>query len=448
MSSQPMPPSPLAPGIIVSALHSGSGKTAVTCALLAGLSQRGIDVRPFKVGPDFLDPQYHRIAAGTASQNLDLHLMGLAGITHTLRRHASDGLAIVEGVMGLFDGMSPQEDDGSTAHLAALTGWPVILVLDASGGGRTLAKVIQSLKETTLPNLAGVVVTKSAGTSHTDYLRAAFSSCGISLLGSLPKSPLLDWQPRYLGLTAPSECHTASPEALAGFANEHLEIDALLDACQPGKIIPEPAPSSPPTRNASAQRTVAIASDDAFHFIYPAWMEWFSDHGFAAVPFSPLNDSRPPAHTDALFLPGGFPERFAQRLSANQSMRAAIKALILNGKPTYAECGGLMYLTEAIVTEDEIHAPMCDVLPGISSMSNRLKHFGYCWAGEEQLPGHEFHRSDWTPPSTFFEHAWTVTHRRSGASRQEGAQIANLHASYVHLHPATAGPLVQRILNR
>jgi cobyrinic acid a,c-diamide synthase len=432
----------------LSALHSGSGKTATTCALLAALSQRGLNPRPFKVGPDFIDPQYHRIAAGTSSHNLDLHLMGLDGISQTLLRHADSGIAVVEGVMGLFDGMSPHTDEGSTAHLAALTNWPVILVLDASGGGRTLARTVQSLKQTEIPHLAGVVVTKSAGPSHTDYLRAAFTSCGIQLLGALPKSPLLDWQSRYLGLTAPSECRPISPHALAPFASQHLDLEAILAACKPGCIAMPASDFSRPLGSSDARRTVAVASDDAFHFLYPAWTEWLANHGFTVLPFSPLTDARPPTNADALFLPGGFPERFAQQLAANEPMRSAIQTLIQNGMPTYAECGGLMYLTEAIVTEDGRRFPMCGVLPGTSAMSHRLRHFGYCHAGDDQIPGHEFHRSEWTPPNAFSNHAWQVTHRRSGASRKEGAQIANLHASYVHLHPATAGPLVHRILTR
>jgi cobyrinic acid a,c-diamide synthase len=443
-----MPPAPLTHGVILSALHSGSGKTATTCAILAALAQRQLNPHPFKVGPDFIDPQYHRIAAGTASHNLDLHLMGLDGISQTLLRHAASGIAVVEGVMGLFDGMSPHTDEGSTAHLAALTGWPVILVLDASGGGRTLARTVQSLKETEVPHLAGVIVTKSAGPSHTDYLRAAFTSCGIQLLGALPKSPLLDWQSRYLGLTAPSERPPASPDALAAFATDHLDLESILAACRVGRINPPASDLSQPITAFTAPRTVAVASDDAFHFLYPAWNEWLVNHGFTVLPFSPLRDAQPPSNADALFLPGGFPERFAQQLAANESMRSAIQTLIQNEMPTYAECGGLMYLTEAILTEDGRRFPMCGVLPGTSAMSPRLKHFGYCHAGDQQIPGHEFHRSEWTPSTAFSAHAWQVTHRRSGASRKEGAQIANLHASYVHLHPATAGPFVHRILTR
>lgn len=374
--------------------------------------------------------------------------MGLDGISQTLARHAASGIAVVEGVMGLFDGMSPETDEGSTAHLANLTNWPVILVLDASGGGRTLARTVQSLKQTQISPLAGVIVTKSAGPSHTAYLRTAFASCGIQLLGALPKSPLLDWQPRYLGLTAPSECRPASPATLAAFAAEHLDLDAILAASAPGQMTAPAFNLLRPPEASNAQRTVAVAHDEAFHFLYPAWNEWLANHGYTVIPFSPLADTQPPTQAEALFLPGGFPERFAPRLSANQSMRSAIKSLILNGMPTYAECGGLMYLTEAIVTEDGCQFPMCSVLPGFSAMSPQLKHFGYCHAGDDHIPGHEFHRSEWTPPNAFSHHAWQVTHRRSGASRKEGARIANLHASYVHLHPATAGPLVHRILTR
>lgn len=447
MTQKPTPHT-LTRGVILSALHSGSGKTAATCALLAALAQRGLNPRPFKVGPDFIDPQYHRSATGTPSQTLDLHLMGLDGIFHTLRRHASEGTAIVEGVMGLFDGMSPQDDQGSTAHLATLTGWPVILVLDASGGGRTLAKTVQALRQSHVPNLAGVIVTKSAGTAHTEYLRAAFASCGIPLLGALPKSPLLDWQSRYLGLTAPSECRTAAPEALATFAAEHLDLDAILAACATGEVPAVCSRTIEQSSTSNSPRTVAIANDDAFHFLYPAWLEWFTENGFETRLFSPLTDDTPPDKADSLFFPGGFPERFALQLSSNHSMRSTIKSMILRGLSTYAECGGLMYLSDAIVTEDKISHPMCGVIPGTTSMSPSLKHFGYCVAGDTQIPGHEFHRSEWTPPAEFSSHAWRVTHRRSGATRNEGAQIANLHASYVHLHPATAGQLVQQILTR
>jgi cobyrinic acid a,c-diamide synthase len=442
----PMISSTLTHGVIVSAIQSGSGKTAVTCSILAALQARGADARPFKVGPDFIDPQYHHAFGGRPSFNLDLHLLGDEGIRRTLQNHAASGIAVVEGVMGLFDGISPNDDSGSTAHLAEITNWPVLLVLDASGGGRTLAKTVQALRASANNNrIAGVILTKSTGPSHADYLRKAFESCEIPFLGALPKSPLLEWPSRYLGLTAPSETKPLSSQELAAFAAQHLDLSAIRESCQPGNLSRTEIPAGtnhPPTPSLR----VALARDAAFHFIYPAWEEWFVMNGFRVSPFSPLDDPAIPHDADALFIPGGFPERFADQLSQNSAMRASIQRAIQNGLPTYAECGGLMYLTEAIVTEDGKSHPMCGVIPGQSRMSKKLQHFGYCFAGTSNLPGHEFHRSEWTPPHQAFSHAWDVTHRRSGSIRPEGFRTDNLHASYVHLHPATAGDFVRNRL--
>lgn len=418
------------PALVVAAPATGSGKTTVVCAVAAALRARGVDVRLFKAGPDYLDPTWHAKVTGRPSRNLDGWMTGPEGVRASFARGAAGGdLALVEGVMGLFDGWSPTALDGSGAELAVLLGAPVLLVVDASGMARTAAAVVRGLA-TFHPDVrvAGVIFNRVGGPGHTDLLRAAMAPLPeVVVLGGLPARPDLAVPERHLGLVAADlAARPGHVEALAAWAAEWLDLDRLVALAAGGAATPGPAPGAP----AGAVR-IGIARDAAFSFYYPDNLELLEAAGATLVPFSPLADTAPPA-VDGLYLGGGYPEEHAAALAANAEMRAAIRAF---SGPIYAECGGLMYLGEALDTH-----PMCGVLPLTTRMTPRLQSFGYrevvttaptCFGpAGTRWRGHEFHHSELAETRlqpVFHTTGW-------GRAGVEGWAHGNVLGTYVHAH--------------
>jgi cobyrinic acid a,c-diamide synthase len=417
-------------GFILGGLQGSSGKTAITCLLLAGLEARGLQVQPFKAGPDFIDPSYHNRFSTLPSRNLDAWLMGKEHVMLEALRHTRSATGVMEGVMGLFDGAFPTSEEGSTMELARWLNWPVVLCVPAAKAGRSLAISLRGFVEETRPALiAGVVLNGVSGASHTSYLREAIEPLGIPVLGAVPQSELLRWEERHLGLRAAQETMLPSPEAMAAMAEQTLDLSAFsqLASLHPRSATHD-APPSPP---ASPTR-VAIAQDPAFHFYYQANLDWLHEKGAELVPFSPLHSTSLPSKIDALVLGGGFPEMHAEELSANKPLRMELQSAIKGGLRCYAECGGLMLLADKLISHDGANFPMCGVVPGTVTMTRSLQNFGYCLA-EGRHPGHEFHHSRWEAEHTH-ANAWTVARRRLGSSRREGFRTETLHASYVHLY--------------
>ena len=428
-------------GLIVAGTQSSSGKTAVVSLLLAAL-QRHHPVQPFKVGPDYIDPGYHFASAGVRSINLDSWIMGEAEVRRAAEEFTQHAWGIVEGVMGLFDGANADNTEGSTFELACWLNWPVVLVVPCAHSGRSIGATVRGfLQEAGPERICGVILNGASSPGHVDYLRRACASWDIPLLGVLLKLPELDWPERHLGLQASTEQPLPTPQQLAELAEAYLDVEALRSWLRP-----LPAPPAAPNIVVQSRKRIALAQDEAFHFYYQANLAWLQVQGVEVVPFSPLHDEAPP-EADGLILGGGFPEVFAKTMAANTPLLRTLAEFIRSGMPCYAECGGLMLLTESLETQDGNHFSMAGVIPGSVAMTNCLQNFGYCHAQTDdglQVRGHEFHYSRWREEA---EHAnaWTVTRHSTGSSRREGFRSETLHASYIHLHFPQAHALLKRL---
>ncbi len=442
------------PRLVVAGTHSGCGKTTVAVGLMAALARKGFQVRPFKVGPDFIDPMFHKMATGTPSRNLDTWLLGKAGAKRCFLEHASGDVAVIEGVMGLFDGARPTADRGSTAEVAKLLRAPVVLVVDGDGIAGSAAAIVSGFRDFDRKlTLAGVIFNRVFGKRHYEQLRAAVGRVkGVRALGYLEPTPALKLAERRLGLVPPEQAKfsgswiASAAEAIA----KTVDLDSVIAAAHaapPLHAVRMPPPPPPKTR-------LAVAQDAAFNFYYQDNLDLLRRAGAEVVPFSPLDDEDLPPNTRGLVFGGGFPEEYAGRLSRNGRMLSAVRTLIRSGAPVYAECGGMMYLAEELEDGKGVVHPMVGVIPGKIQMTPHLQNFGYANAVAlhdtfvlkrgERLRGHEFHHSIWqgegAPESSLFE----VSH--SGQeSRLEGFRLANVHASFVHLH-WRAHPMLPRRL--
>ncbi|MGO8816564.1 MAG: cobyrinate a,c-diamide synthase [Terriglobia bacterium] len=391
-------------GFVVAGPSSGVGKTTLALGLMAAFRKRGLQVQPFKCGPDFIDAGHHTRACGRPSRNLDGWMLSRDSNRDTFRRSvAGADVCIVEGVMGLFDGARGKSDVGSTAEMAKLLGLPVVLVVDASSVARSVAALVHGF-ETFDPQLEtfGVIFNKVAGPTHYALLRDAVeSACGAVPLGYLPRDPRIEIPERYLGLFTAGEdlLPDSSLAVLAEIVEEHIELDKLL-ACAASIVAPFTAePSAPKIANVR----LGVARDRAFCFYYEDNLDALRAAGAEIVEFSPLADAALPAGLDALYFGGGYPELYAGQLSANVGMIAAVKKFADGGGVIYAECGGLMYLANRIVARDGGVFPMAGILPLGVQMTDRLVNFGYAevsltadclWgAAGARARGHSFHCS-------------------------------------------------------
>jgi len=443
------------PRLVVAGTHSGAGKTTVAVGLVRALRERGLTVQPFKAGPDYIDPTHLSRSAGRPCRNLDPWLLGEEGVL-SLFAWACRGadIAVIEGVMGLYDGARFEGEGGSTAHLARLLSAPVVAVLDIQALGRTAGALALGLLSFApdLP-LAGWVLNRAGGPAHGRGCAGAVESATRRpVFGWLPRDPALEVPERHLGLVPSAEpgdwdAFTAS----AGRAvAEHLDLDALLGVASSAPLLSAPPPPLPPEAMPMGG-TVAVARDPAFSFLYPETVDLLSEWGARPAFFSPLEDGDIPPEAGAVLLSGGFPEVYARGLAENAGMRRALRRAVREGLPVYAECGGLMYLTEALVDAEGRAWPMVGALPGRSVMTPRLT-LGYRVAhpaGDswllrrgETVRGHEFHYSVWEGRPPDLPPAY---HLEGDPSRPEGARLGNLVASYVHLHPWAFPALPQRI---
>lgn len=402
----PPPPSGL-PGLIIAAPSSGSGKTTVTLGLLRALRRRGRRVASVKVGPDYIDPQFHAAASGGPCVSLDGWAMRPASRDALIRGLDGD-LVIVEGVMGLFDGAlvtAAGGDDGSTAALAAQTGWPVVLVLDVSGQTGSAAAVARGFA-THRPDIevAGVILNRVGGPRHEAALRQAFAALGEPpLLGCLPRRAELTVPHRHLGLVQAEE-HIALDQLVTATANEietHVDVATLETMCRlPRLPLPEAGWERPPLLPAPG-RHVAVAQDRAFAFSYPAQLAVWRDSGVELSTFSPLDDQAPRPEADVVLLPGGYPELHAGRLAGNARFLGGLRAAAERGARVVGECGGYMVLGEALIDADGTAHAMAGLLPLTTSFATRRLHLGYRRAiaaadgpwgpAGTAVRGHEFH---------------------------------------------------------
>ncbi|MBL1106342.1 cobyrinate a,c-diamide synthase [Streptomyces sp. 5-8] len=493
------------PRLVVAAPSSGSGKTTVATGLMAAFAARGLAVSPHKVGPDYIDPGYHALATGRTGRNLDAYLCG-PELVAPLFLHGARGcdIAVVEGVMGLYDGAAGEGELASTAHVAKLLRAPVVLVVDASSQSRSVAALVHGFASWDPEvRVGGVILNKVASDRHEELLREALDSAGVPVLGALRRVRQVDTPSRHLGLVPVAERRSAAVEAVAAMAAQVVAgcdldtVEALARAAGelPGGSAPW-TPACPPTHptrpagkrdeeparpvgkrdeesaravgergeesaraagkwgeeSARAVRervpVVAVAGGAAFTFSYAEHTELLTAAGAEVVTFDPLRDEELPEGTAGLVIGGGFPEVYAGELSANEPLRKAVAALALSGAPVAAECAGLLYLCRELDGR-----PMCGVLDATARMSERLT-LGYRDAvavGDSVLAvagtrmrGHEFHRTV-VEPGAGASPAWGM---RAPVRRVEGFVQQGVHASYLHTHWASEPGVARRFVER
>ena len=452
------------PRLVIAGTGSGVGKTSLTLGLARCLARQGLRVQTFKVGPDFLDPSYLGVASGRTCYNLDGWMTSRDYVRRLFARATADAdIAVIEGVMGLFDGATALTLEGSTAEIALWLDAPVLLVANVHGVARSLAATVKGFTHFD-PQLrvAGVIGNHGGSERHRVLLAESLSGSGtVPLVGMVPRDALPALPSRHLGLVAADHAELAPGlfETLADACSQHLDVAAIVALARSAGCVsiesPEPAPAAapPPTRR------LGIARDEAFHFYYPDNLEELARYGAQWVPFSPLADRRLPADLDGLYFGGGYPELYAARLAENTGMLADVRDYAASGRVLYAECGGMMYLGRTLTTGDGADHPLAGVLPLRTAMLQRLRVLGYAdvrwdvdslWgAAGETIRGHEFHYSemlDGPRPSDGWLSAATVRRRRGQAVRS-GFRRGNILAGYVHLHWASRPAAAARFLS-
>jgi cobyrinic acid a,c-diamide synthase len=445
-----------APAVVIAAPTSGSGKTTVATGLMGALRRAGYAVAPFKVGPDFIDPGYHTLAAGRIGRNLDPVLVG-ENLIGPLYAHGAAGadVGVIEGVMGLFDGRIDAgvttPASGSTAHVAALLCVPVILVIDARGQSHSIAALLHGFSTfDTAIRIGGVVLNRVGSERHEQVLRQACEQAGVPVLGAVPRHDELEVPTRYLGLVTAVEYDRharCAVEAMTALIARHVDVGAVFGLARSRVNDPPWDPATIAGEPVTERATIALAGGKAFSFGYPEHAELVRAFGGDIAEFDPLVDS-PPAETDAVLLPGGFPEQFAAELSGNDVARRRIKALAAAGAPIQAECAGLLYLVSELAGH-----PMCGVLTGSARFTEHLT-LGYrdavavtdssLWCVGQRVVGHEFHRTAVTFTDSY-QPAWVYRGRDVDAMR-DGAVCGGVHASYLHTHPAAIPDAVARFV--
>jgi cobyrinic acid a,c-diamide synthase len=395
-----------APGLIVAAPRSGAGKTTITIALLAALRRRGIAVRGAKVGPDYIDSAFHAAATGRQSVNLDSWAMPPSLLDALINEAvASTEIMVIEGAMGLFDGIeAAPRRGGSTADLAARFNPPVLLVIDVAGQSQSAAALVRGFA-THDPEvrIGGIVLNRTGSDRHVRLVSDAVAALGIPILGSVPRDEAVSLPERHLGLVQASEHGDLDErlERLAALAERHLDLDAIVRLATPPRI----AAASAATALPPPGMRIALAQDEAFTFIYPHLIEGWRKAGAEIVHFSPLADEAPPGNCDSCWLPGGYPELHAGRLTAAHRFRDGLLDFAAT-RPVHGECGGYMVLGEALEDADGVNHPMTGLLGHATSFAERKRHLGYREArlladgalGREGtiLRGHEFHYASLT----------------------------------------------------
>jgi cobyrinic acid a,c-diamide synthase len=430
-------------GLILAAPASGNGKTLVTAGLLLHLRRRGTRVAAAKAGPDFIDPTFHAFASGRPSVNLDPWAMRpeiLAGLVAAL--DAESDFVLCEGVMGLFDGTGADGEAGSTAELAEITGWPVVLVVDARGQGASIAALLRGFANhrPELP-LAGVILNRVASERHRALLAGAIGRHlpGLAILGALPADRALALPSRHLGLIPAGESCMAEAviERAAAQIGACLDIDKLLDLARPSVLAGRAQTVSIPPLG----HRIAVASDDAFRFIYPALLEGWRRAGAELSFFSPLADQGPDLTADAVYLPGGYPELWPGRLAAADAFRAGLRRAAAQGKPIYGECGGYMVLGEALIDADGRRQPMAGLLPVVTSFAERRRSLGYRCAtlladgplgrAGSRFRCHEFHYA--TVQQETGDRLWSISDAAGTDLGAGGIRQGSVFGSFLHL---------------
>jgi cobyrinic acid a,c-diamide synthase len=447
-------------GLMVSGTASGVGKTTVALAIMAGLQRRGHAVQPFKCGPDFLDTGHHTRVCGRTARNLDTWMLSVEANRNVLRSAAQGANVIVaEGMMGLFDGKNGSTEIGSSAEIAKLLRLPVVLVVDAAKSARSVAAVVLGFEMFDAELLlGGVILNRVASERHFEMLRGAIEgSCKTKILGWLPTEGTIAIPERHLGLQGAAEqsanSHKVAIDSFASLAEKHFDLDGLL-RLQCGLEMTEVRPVGTDNLQVGDTVRVGVPSDHAFSFYYEDNLDMLREQGAEIVRFSPLHDGSLPPGLDALYLGGGYPELYARELSGNRQMLEDVRAFAASGRPVYAECGGMLYLSEGLMVKERLY-PMACVLPLSIEMTDKLVQFGYvtveltedCVLGRKGtvVRGHSFHYSRIALVGEVKTN-YHVQYSMSGKEEKEGFCEGNVLASYIHLHFRAAPAVAENFI--
>ncbi|MGE0902470.1 MULTISPECIES: cobyrinate a,c-diamide synthase [Dehalococcoides] len=451
------------PRIVIAGISSSSGKTTISSGITAALTKRGHKVAAYKCGPDYIDPGYLTLAANNPCHNLDSWMLGKDAMTEVFFHGLKDReIALVEGVMGLYDGYSGERPGGSTAEIARLLSAPVILLLNISHMAESAAAIVLGYKNLDPRiNIAGVILNQAGSLRHYEICRKAIEKyTSTPVVGYLLRNKELAIPERHLGLKTTSEGGELASfiQNLAAHIESTIDIDRILEIARNAPPLPEkPCPYLFPETPTRPVTRIAIARDEAFSFYYQANLDMLSYWGAELCYFSPVHDTCLPENIGGIYIGGGFPEIMASELSANQAMKDALTKAAEGGMPIYAECGGLMYLSEAIEDFDNNKYLMLGLLPGVSVMQKKLHRLGYTRAAVQndnilsgkgtELRGHIFHWSKLPSPQT--KPAYTLLEPAEYAGQNEGFIIGsstNVLASYLHLHFGTNPDLAKNFI--
>nr|NJM03652.1 cobyrinate a,c-diamide synthase [Desulfobacula sp.] len=450
-------------GFVIAATGSGTGKTTLTLAMLSYLADKGVKVAPFKVGPDFIDPGHHTRIAKKTSVNLDSWMLTREYNQRLFRENAGGSdLAVVEGVMGLFDGIDGGSEAGSTAQMAKWLNLPVVLVVSARGKARSAAAIVKGFEAFDPDlNLAGVIFTMTGSPRHYDYLKQAVEeNCRTKCLGHLPRDESVAMPERHLGLVTAEE-QVLDGEALArlsALVRDHVDMEGLISGLDAVDLPRGREPAGAPACKDESGPLIAVARDRAFCFYYPDNLDILKKSGARLMEFSPLREDGLPKGIDGLYLGGGYPEEYAKELSRKTGLFRQIRDFSRSGMPIYGECGGFMVLCKSLRTMDGTKTyPMAGCFDLDVRVSTRLRSLGYrevtlardTIIGRQgmRLRGHEFHYSSLQNPEFDGPDVYKVTSRQGQVLSLRGYQVFNTLGSYLHVHfgsnPAGAEAFVQ-----
>ncbi|WP_078428669.1 cobyrinate a,c-diamide synthase [Alkalihalobacterium alkalinitrilicum] len=446
--------------IVIAGTNSGVGKTTLTIGLMAAFKKKGLTVQGFKCGPDYIDPSYHTAVTGRQSRNVDSWMLE-HDIVNDIFVDASQGadLSIIEGVMGFYDGKSPKSNVGSTAEISLLLQAPVILVVNIASMARSAAAIVKGYQMLDPNvNIAGVILNQAGSKGHFELCKTAIEEeCDVPVVGYLLKGDGLTIPERHLGLIPAIERGELDEffYELGDVVADRIDLDELLRISERGPTLELKTDLFSQQDEQEREVKIAVAYDSAFNFYYRENFKLLEKTGAELIFFSPLAGETLPAEVDGLYIGGGFPEEFAKELSENEQAKEDIKNAISNGLPTFAECGGFMYLTESIASSEGETFPMVGVIPGKVKMQERLAALGYrqvtaidetfLFKKGEEARGHEFHYSTFESDKEF-EKAYYVKALRG--EKEEGYRTDNIVAGYTHIHfasnPKVAASFVEK----
>ncbi len=447
------------PRLIIAGTHSGVGKTTLTLGIISALSKRGVSVQAFKAGPDYIDPTYHSEASGNICVNLDSWLLSKDAVIELFRRRAEDAdISVIEGVMGLYDGLKDTEL-GSTAHLAKILNSPVILILDARSLSRSAGAIAMGYKEFDRKiDIAGIILNNIASVNHYKYIKSAIEGgTKIPVVGCLPRDPELKLSERHLGLIPLEEKRLSSGfyKKLSKRVEDHIDLTSILRIGRQARPLLNPRVMIFKKGPQKSRVTIAVARDAAFNFYYQDNLEILNHLGADIVTFSPLRDGELPKGADGLYIGGGFPELFASDLSKNNSLKRSILRKAEDGLPIYAECGGLMYLVDSIIDFEDRKFSMVGIFKCSVRMGDRLRRMGYVnleiirdnilGKKGQRNRAHLFHWSRLTNIPKDASFAYKI--EKNENIIYDGLIRRNVLAGYAHLHFASDLKVAKNFIN-